>query len=157
MAPIYNLCSQILNSTRWGFRRIALPESKTNRAIISILYNEGLITSFSSGDTTGPFQRGHEVPPTPDTLSRRRIWVDLKYRDGEPVLKKLQVVSKPSRRVFATVEELKAVASLKNAKGGLLKAGEVGGVTILETAYGVIELREALKKDVGGEVLCVAG
>jgi small subunit ribosomal protein S8 len=155
MAPLYNLCSQIVNSTKWGFRRIAVPESKVNRDIVRILYDEGFISGVSTGDNKGPYHRGYEVPATPDNISRRRIWLDLKYRDGEPVLKKLAVISKPSRRVFATVQELKAVASLRNA-GPLLKAQEVGQVTILDTPYGVIELKEALKKNVGGEVLCVA-
>ncbi|KAI9091157.1 ribosomal protein S8 [Phlyctochytrium arcticum] len=155
MAPIYNLCSQIQNSFRWRLRQIAVPHSKTNRAICRVLYDEGFLTNLSSGDQTGPFNAGVEVPITPDNVARRKLWLDLKYYEGLPVLKNIHVVSKPSRRVFASIEELKAIAAAKRA-GPLLPGQTVGQVTILDTPYGIIELKEALKKEVGGEVLCIA-
>jgi ribosomal protein S8 len=155
MAPIHNLCSQIQNSFKWRLRRIAVPESKTNRAIVQILYEEGFISSIASGDNLGPYNAGFEVPITPDNVSRRRIWLDLKYKEGEPVLSKMKLISKPSRKVFATNQELKAIASAKRA-GPLLKAGEVGQITILKTDYGIVEMKDALKKNVGGEVICIA-
>ncbi|KAJ3326599.1 hypothetical protein HDU76_012784 [Blyttiomyces sp. JEL0837] len=155
MPALYNLCSQIENSVKWGLRRIAVPESTTNRAVCQILYEEGFISGLASGDTQGPFHRGYQVPKTPDNISRRRIWLDLKYREGEPVINKMRVVSKPSRKVFATNLELQAIASARRA-GPLLKAQSVGQITILNTDYGIIELKDALKKNVGGEVLCTA-
>ncbi|KNC96278.1 mitochondrial 37S ribosomal protein MRPS8 [Spizellomyces punctatus DAOM BR117] len=155
MAPVHNLCSQIQNSFRWKLRRVAVPHSATNRAICQILYEEGFVSTLASGDETGPFQRGVEVPITPDNIARRKIWLDLKYRDGQAVLQKMRAVSKPSRRIFASVEELQAIAAARRA-GPLLKGQEVGQVTILDTPYGIIELKEALTKEVGGEVLCIA-
>ena len=67
-----------------------MPETKTNRAICQVLYEEGLLQQLSSGDVTAPYAEGFKVPMTPDNVALRRIWVDLKYKDGEPVLRKLQ-------------------------------------------------------------------
>ncbi|KAJ1542740.1 hypothetical protein HK096_009120, partial [Nowakowskiella sp. JEL0078] len=150
MAPVYNLCSQLQNSFQCLLRRVAVPDSKTNRAICQILYREGFVSALASGDERGPYHVGFPVPVTPDNVSRRKLWVDLKYRDGRPVLTKLQVVSKPSRRVYATVPELKAVAAGRSYNG-LLKSQQFGQATILDTEYGVLELKEALTKNVGGE------
>ncbi|KAJ3129288.1 Small RNA 2'-O-methyltransferase [Nowakowskiella sp. JEL0407] len=135
-------------------RRVAVPDSKTNRAICQILYREGFVAGLASGDIRGPFHTGFPVPLTPDNVSKRRLWVDLKYRDGKPVLTKMQVVSKPSRRVYATVEELKAVAAGRSYTG-LLKPQEFGQATVIDTEYGILELKEALSKNVGGEVFDV--
>ncbi|KAJ3202126.1 hypothetical protein HDU67_000785 [Dinochytrium kinnereticum] len=156
MPPVHNLCSQLHNSFRWRFNRIAVPESRTNRAVAQILYEEGFLTSVASGDVRGPFHTGREVPATPDNISRRRLWLNLKYRSGEPVLRKVSAVSVPSRRVFATFEELKAVASAKRTQNPLIKPQEMGQITILDTIYGTLELKEALRKNVGGEVLLIA-
>ncbi|KAI8914038.1 ribosomal protein S8 [Powellomyces hirtus] len=179
MAPVHNLCSMIQNSFRWQLRSIAVPVSTTNKEICRILYEEGFISSLAQGNETGPY------PPTPQPQSspqpsassplhsasaptstplplpprpnpaRQKLWLTLKYRDGQPVLRSMSAVSKPSRRVFASLAELQAVAAARRA-GTLLKGQQVGQVTILNTPYGIIELKEALQKEVGGEVLCIA-
>ncbi|KAI8817558.1 ribosomal protein S8 [Fimicolochytrium jonesii] len=185
MAPLYHLCSQIQNSFKWQLRRIAVPNSKPNRAICQILYDEGFVSSVALGDETGPFPAnapvftGLATSPSPQPTStpsssssatpnrksalvtpppnpaRLRIWLDLKYKHSRPVLSRMSVVSKPSRRVYASLRELQAVAAARRA-GPLLKGQEVGQITILDTPYGIIELKEALKQEVGGEVLCIA-
>ncbi|KAI9365469.1 ribosomal protein S8 [Zopfochytrium polystomum] len=142
MHTLSHLCSHIQNCFRAKLRRISVPETNANRA---------------SGDRRGPYLRGHPVSITPDNVATRRIWVDLKYTNGEPVLRNLKVVSKPSRKVFATNAELAAVASARRAlTNPLLKANVVGQVTILRTPYGIVEMKDALRKNVGGEVLCIA-
>ncbi|KAJ3103019.1 hypothetical protein HDU97_010457 [Phlyctochytrium planicorne] len=151
MPPVHNLCSKISNAFRWKYNRIAVPESKTNKAVLQILYQEGLISSFSSGNVQGPHRTGVEMPATPDNISRRRLWLDLKYKNGEPVIRNIKAVSVPSRRVFASFVELKAIASAKRTGNVLLKPQEVGQITVLDTIYGILELKEALKKEVGGE------
>ncbi|KAI9208253.1 ribosomal protein S8 [Polychytrium aggregatum] len=151
-ANVANLCSQIQNSFRWRFRRIAVPYTNVNRSIAHILYDEGFISSYMSGDDKGPYHTGSVVPVTPDNIARRKIWMDLKYHEGEPVLKKMSTISKPSRKVFASVLELKAIASARRASP-LLRPQGVGHITILKTKYGILELKDALSKEVGGEVL----
>lgn len=64
-------------------------------------------------------------------------------------------MSLPSRKVYASLQDLIAVASARNS-GTLLKGGVLGQCTIVETVYGVVELREAIEKRVGGKVLAYA-
>ncbi|KAJ3030270.1 UNVERIFIED_CONTAM: hypothetical protein HDU68_009667 [Siphonaria sp. JEL0065] len=155
MGHHWHLCSHIHNAFKLRMVRVAVPENAQSAAIVRILHNEGFLGGVSKGDVLGPFQLGSPVPATPDNISRRRLWLDLKYTKGEPVLADLRAVSKPSRRVFATAHELKMIAAARRA-GPLLKGQQVGQVTILDTEYGIIELKDALKKNVGGEVLCIA-
>jgi small subunit ribosomal protein S8 len=67
--------------------------------------------------------------------------VELKYFDGAPVIKEVQRVSKPGRRVYASV------ATLPSVYNGL-------GIAILSTPKGVMTDADARAANVGGEVLC---
>ena len=67
--------------------------------------------------------------------------IELKYFDGEPVIREIQRVSKPGRRVYSSVRNIPRVAD------GL-------GVSILSTPKGVMSDHEARNQNVGGEVLC---
>ncbi|KAJ3301054.1 hypothetical protein HDV03_001455 [Kappamyces sp. JEL0829] len=153
--PIYHLSSHIQNAYKAGQKRIAVPYSKINKSITTILWEEGLLQQVIAGDLHGPFELGFEVPITPANIASRRLWLDLKYRNGEPALTRMGVISKPSRRIFASPEECRAIASSRQASA-LLKGQVLGQVTILDTPYGVVEMKDALRKNVGGEVLCFA-
>ena len=72
---------------------------------------------------------------------RTEFSIELKYYDGQPVIRSIQRVSKPGRRVYSAVSELPRVAD------GL-------GVTIVSTPQGVMADHEARERNVGGEVLC---
>lgn len=132
-----------------------MPATKLNRAVCGILYREGFVSAVLQGDIYGPDPSGHEIPVTPDNVAMRRLWLELKYRDNEPVLRAMKAVSLPSRRIYATVDELKAVAAGRRNAHALVKPADVGQITILDTAYGVLDINEALMKNVGGEVLAV--
>jgi small subunit ribosomal protein S8 len=67
--------------------------------------------------------------------------IELKYFDGEPVIREIERISKPGRRVYASVRNIPRVAD------GL-------GVSILSTPKGVMSDHEARSQNVGGEVLC---
>lgn len=155
MPRLYHVLSNITNAVGARMRQVAVPDTKLNRAVCEILYDEGLIGAVAKGDYDGPYNTGEQVPVTPENVSKRQLWLRLKYKLGEPIMRECRVVSKPSRRVYATVDELKLIAAGREASH-LLKASQVGQVTILHTPYGVLELKEALKKNVGGEVLCYA-
>ncbi|TPX47376.1 hypothetical protein SeMB42_g00047 [Synchytrium endobioticum] len=155
MAPYHHLCSQIENSFRWKLRRIAVPSTKTNRAICQILYYEGFLSSIATGNTKGPYAYSYNEPVTPDNVAEQRLWLDLKYRDGLPAMNSLRVVSKPSRRVSLTADQVKLFAGMRRASP-LIKPMELGQVTILKTPAGIVEISAALKYDMGGEILCIA-
>ena len=106
---------------------------------MSILYEQGLVTAVMKGTKAGPFMAS-------ENPAERRLWIDLKYRNGTSVLSRFRVVSKPSRRIYSTCDELMAVAAARPA----------GQVIIVNSPFGIVELKVALEKGVGGEVLCVA-
>ena len=70
-----------------------------------------------------------------------QLRIELKYSEGEPVIKEIHRVSKPGRRVYSKIQELPRVYA------GL-------GVSILSTPRGVLSDAEARAANVGGEVLC---
>ena len=72
---------------------------------------------------------------------KAELEIELKYYDGEPVIREISRVSKPGRRVYSSVRNLPRVAN------GL-------GISILSTPKGVMADHDARDKNVGGEVLC---
>ncbi|MBM3623940.1 MAG: 30S ribosomal protein S8, partial [Alphaproteobacteria bacterium] len=91
-----------------------------------VLKEEGYIRGYSSTD----FGNG-----------RTEFEIELKYFDGQPVIKQIERVSRPGRRVYAAVGAVPRVAN------GL-------GVTIVSTPKGVMADHAARENNVGGEVLC---
>ena len=82
----------------------------------------------------------------------RRLWLELKYRQNESVLRRMSCVSKGSRRVYMNVEELQRFLAGQRVDfvGGL----KIGEVAIISTTLGVISVHEAIACNQGGEVLC---
>jgi small subunit ribosomal protein S8 len=153
MPPIPNLASHVSNSFKNGYRRISIPFSKQNRSIAQILYDQGFVSAWMMGDHQAPFANVN-IPITPDNVHSRRIWLDLKYRQGEPAMSEFKIISKPSRRIFATVQELQALGAARRVTS-LIKRRVLGQITILDTPLGIVELNDALRKRVGGEVLAI--
>ncbi|KAF9355961.1 hypothetical protein BGX26_005889 [Mortierella sp. AD094] len=83
----YDLCARVQNGFRARLRRIAVPDTKMNHAIANVLYKEGFIAGVSRGDHIQPDSA--YVPTTPDNVATRRLWLELKYNNDEPVLKKM--------------------------------------------------------------------
>ena len=150
MPAVHDLCARIQNGFRAQLRSISVPDKKMNLAICNALYREGFISSVMRGDHRGPDKEF--VPNTPENIATRRLWLELKYRQNEPVLKKMSCVSKGSRRVYMNVEELQRfLAGQRVDFVSGLKIGEVG---IISTTLGVISVHEAIACNQGGEVLC---
>jgi len=76
-----------------------------------------------------------------DQEDQKKLKVVLKYVDGESVIHEITRVSKPSRRIYRSVDNLKPVI------GGL-------GVNILTTSKGIMTDKSAQKERVGGELIC---
>ncbi|RKP12978.1 30S ribosomal protein S8 [Piptocephalis cylindrospora] len=150
MPRIYNLCSHIQNSFRWRLKSVCVPENKSNLAILRVLYNEGFLASISRGSHLGPDTT--PTPTIPANIATRRYWIELKYAQNEPVLKKMSVVSKPTIRHHMTVHQLTRIVS--GAKVGIVKPLQPGEIMIVSTNEGVMEAKEALRRRVGGELLC---
>ncbi len=124
--PIGDMLARIRNAQERGKSKVAVPASRLRENVLSVLQNEGFIRSFAT------VQQG---------TAKAEIEVELKYFDGTPVIREIQRVSKPGRRVYASV------ATLPTVYNGL-------GISILSTPKGVMSDAEARAQNVGGEVIC---
>ncbi|KAL1923555.1 mitochondrial 37S ribosomal protein uS8m [Calcarisporiella thermophila] len=150
MPLVHDLCARIQNGFRARLQHIAIPDTKMNLAISNILYREGFVGAVVRGDHTGPDPS--YTSTTPANIATRRLWLTLKYRDELPVLSRMRCISKPSKRVMLGATELKDLASGRRAK--FVEPLQSGEIAIVSTNRGVMELQEALQKNVGGEILC---
>lgn len=123
--PLGDMLARIRNGQQAGKSSIASPASKLRMNVLEVLKKEGYI-------------RGYELV---EEGNKRNLRIELKYFEGEPVIKTIDRVSKPGRRVYSAIKDLGKV------RGGL-------GISILSTPRGVMSDTEARTANVGGEVLC---
>ena len=123
--PISDLLTRIRNAQERGKAKVSSPASRLRERVLEVLQHEGFIRGFTT------VQQGS---------GKSEIEIELKYFDGAPVIRELQRVSKPGRRVYASVETLPTVFN------GM-------GISILSTPKGVMFDEDAGTENVGGEVL----
>lgn len=124
--PLGDMLTRIRNAQMRRRTSVTTPGSKLRARVLDVLKSEGFIRDYSVVE----FGNG-----------RTEFSVELKYFDGEPVIRSVQRVSKPGRRVYSSVDTMPRVAD------GL-------GITIVSTPQGVMADHEARERNVGGEVLC---
>ena len=124
--PVGDLLTRIRNGQLRGVAKIKSPNSRLRARLLDVLKEEGFIRDYTEVE----LKTGH-----------RELEIELKYHDGQPVIRELKRVSKPGRRVYTSVKDLKP------HRQGL-------GVSIVSTPQGVMTDAHAREKNVGGEVLC---
>jgi small subunit ribosomal protein S8 len=124
--PIGDLLTRIRNAQRVGKKDLMSPHSTARANVLNVLATEGYIRGFSV---------------VKNENGRDELRVELKYLEGQPVIKTIDRVSKPGRRVYSSIKDLKLVSN------GL-------GINILSTSEGVMSDVQARRKAVGGEVIC---
>lgn len=124
--PISDMLTRIRNAQTAGLTEAAMPASKVKSAIAKVLMDEGYITDFTVTEAGGK--------PT--------LTVKLKYYEGQPVIARIERVSRPGLRIFRASDDLPRVL------GGL-------GIAVVSTSHGVMSDRAARAGGHGGEVLCV--
>ncbi|KAL4399566.1 ribosome structural constituent [Malassezia pachydermatis] len=149
--PLYaDLCVRLQNASRAKLRSVPIPNTKANLSITSILLQHGFIYNVTRGTIAGPSAADYNAAPE----VRRRLWVDLKYRaDDRPVLEKMNLVSKPSRQLSMTNDELLRWVTGRRAKFvSPLRAGEIGIINCGKDGW--FEAKEAMRRKLEGEVVC---
>lgn len=142
------------NAFRARHQHVCVDHTVQNLGILSILLRAGFLVNLTRGTPAGPFPDAFLTTANP---AQRRIWAELKYRDDRPVLHAMDLVSRPSRRVFLDPGEVRRICSGRRAKQVVpLGMGEVAVVQTSEKEYEWLEAREAIKLGLGGEVLCRA-
>ena len=124
--PIGDLITRIRNAQARNKSKVSTPGSHLRVRVLDVLKSEGYIRGYASVEHSD---------------GRSELEIELKYFDGAPVIRAIERVSKPGRRVYATVDAMPRVAN------GL-------GVSIVSTPKGVMADHSARENNVGGEVLC---
>ncbi|GBD35545.1 30S ribosomal protein S8 [bacterium HR36] len=140
--PIADMLTRIRNALRIEAPFVDIPSSREKVGIAQVLKEEGYIHNYQVGRIRPDEQTGrHEFfPGEKDPKPILRIF--LKYGDqGEQVIRSIERVSKPGRRVYRGYRELKPVLN------GL-------GIAVLSTSRGIMSDRQARRRHLGGEVLC---
>tara|TARA_B110000211_G_scaffold104210_1_gene121311 strand:- start:1587 stop:1967 length:381 start_codon:yes stop_codon:yes gene_type:complete len=75
------------------------------------------------------------------SLNTGKIKVYLKYFNKNPTFNNISLISKPSRKIFYSVSNL-------------FKKNTQTGTFIISTSQGLFSSRDAVKKNLGGEVVC---
>jgi ribosomal protein S8 len=152
MLPHY-LCSHIQNAFRARHARVAVAHNTQNLGILNILLRAGFLTSLTRGTADQPEPRlFNEVND-----AQKRIWADLKYRDDRPVLSNMELVSRPSKRIFMDVSDLRRICTGRRAQFvDPLVMGEVAVVRTADREHEWLEAREALMMKLPGEIICRA-
>ena len=124
--PLGDMLTRIRNAQLRGKSKVTTPASRMRTRVLDVLQQEGYIRGYAEVD----YAKG-----------RSEIEIELKYFDGEPVIRQIDRVSTPGRRVYASVNNLPTVYN------GL-------GISILSTPKGVLSDADARAQNVGGEVIC---
>jgi len=124
--PIGDMIARIRNAQMRNKSKVSMPGSKQRERVLEVLKTEGFIRGYAS---------------VAHASGRSELEIELKYFDGSPVIREIARVSKPGRRVYASVRNLPRV------NNGL-------GVAIVSTPKGVMADHDARDANVGGEILC---
>jgi small subunit ribosomal protein S8 len=123
--PLGDMLTRIRNAQMRKKSKVSTPGSKIRQRVLDVLQAEGYIRGYSTIEQDG----------------RSEFEIELKYYDGEPVIREIERISKPGRRVYSSVRNIPRVSN------GL-------GVSIVSTPQGVMSDAEARDRNLGGEVLC---
>jgi small subunit ribosomal protein S8 len=123
--PLGDMLTRIRNAQMRKRPSVTTPASSLRARVLDVLQSEGYIRGYAEVEFNG----------------KSEFSIELKYFDGQPVIREIERISKPGRRVYSSVRAIPRVAD------GL-------GVSILSTPKGVMADHEARSQNVGGEVLC---
>ena len=124
--PIGDMITRIRNAQLRSLSNVKIPGSKFRERILHVLKKEGYIADYKL---------------LTDTSNKTNLHVDLKYNDGMPVIREIDRISKPGRRVYAKAETIPKI------QNGL-------GLAIVSTSKGIMSDNEARNQKIGGEIIC---
>ena len=124
--PSGDMIARIKNAQLRNHKIIKLPSSKFKAKIAEVLKNEGFII---------------DCKVKKEESNKNVLEINLKYNSGSPVIKTIERISKPGRRIFSSAE------SLPKINNGL-------GIAIVSTPKCVMSDVDARKQKIGGEIIC---
>src|SRR5262244_3022301 len=123
--PLGDMISRIHNAQMRNKPKVSTPASRLRVSVLDVLKSEGYIRGYASVEHAS---------------GRSELEIELKYFDGAPVIREIERVSKPGRRVYTSVKNLPRI------NNGL-------GISVLSTPKGIMADHDAREANVGGEIL----
>ncbi len=124
--PMGDMLTRIRNGQRARKNTVVAPSSRFRNSVLEVLKREGYIRGYSELETRPGISE---------------IKIELKYHEGDPVIREIKRISTPGCRVYSKIKDLPRIYD------GL-------GISIISTPRGVMSDAEARAANVGGEVLC---
>lgn len=124
--PLGDMLTRIRNGQRARKSEVCVPASKARANVLEVLKQKGYIRGY----TRKPIRPGVD-----------ELCIELKYHQDNPVIHEIKRISKPGRRIYSKIRDLKRIHN------GL-------GTAVLSTPQGVMSDAEARDANVGGELLC---
>ena len=124
--PIGDMITRIRNAQMRSLSSVKIPGSKFRASILDVLKKEGYISDYKF---------------LTDVKDKNSLTVNLKYNNGNPVIKEIKRVSKPGRRIYAKAD------SIPRIQNGL-------GLAIVSTSKGIMSDSDAQNQNIGGEIIC---
>jgi len=124
--PIADMLTRIRNAQLAEKLSVTMPSSRVKASIAQVLKDEGYIEDFKVREEDG----------------KSNLEIALKYYAGEPVIEKIERVSRPGLRIYKGRDDIPKIMN------GL-------GIAIVSTSKGVMTDRKARATGIGGEVLCI--
>lgn len=124
--PIGDMITRIRNAQMRSLSSVKIPGSKFRASILDVLKKEGYISDYKF---------------LTDAKDKNSLTVNLKYDNGNPVIKEIKRVSKPGRRIYAKADSIPII------QNGL-------GLAIVSTSKGIMSDNDAKNKNIGGEIIC---
>ena len=124
--PVGDMITRIRNAQLRALNNVKIPCSKFRGKILDVLKQEGYIENYKI---------------LAEENNKSFFIVNLKYYNGLPVIKEINRVSKPGRRIYAKAD------SISKVNNGL-------GLAIISTSIGIMSDNDARTKNVGGEIIC---
>ena len=124
--PLGDMLTRIRNGQVRGKEIVLMPASRFRGNVLEVLHREGYIRGYKKIEVEN---------------NKNEFQIELKYVDGQPVIKDISRISTPGRRVYSKIKDLQ-----RNFDGLC--------ISILSTSKGVLSDNEARDENVGGEILC---
>ena len=124
--PVGDMITRIRNGQMRSSSTIEMPASKFRTKILDVLRDQGYISNYKLSI---------------DKNKKNNISVNLKYKEGMPVIREITRISKPGRRVYTKAD------SIPRIQNGL-------GIAIMSTSKGIMTDNDARNENLGGEILC---
>jgi len=123
--PIADLLTRIRNAIAVNKKTVLVPHSKIKQAIVKILKQENYLADYQVKGKS----------------SKKELEITIKYYQRNPAITNLTRISKPGVRLYTDVKDIPR-----------LMRGR--GIIILSSSQGIISGRQALKNNIGGEIIC---